>query len=264
MGLAASERFYAAFQFDGIPPKAFNAFFLPDVLLVAMLSVVRGYRRSVGLEYVILGAFGYAALYCLNATILTGSGALPTTLMLLGLAFNGFLVFGNQSFRSSTSPSVVVNGVKTMVQIVCVWFITLVVFPYLLLTAFGELTWPPPAGRLIVAIGVFALSSALGLSAAWVMVRDGEGTPLPLDQTNRLVIVGPYRYVRNPMAVAGVGQGLSVALAFGSWAVMVYALLGGLLWQLVVRPLEEANLEERFGEDYRRYRERVRCWWPGK
>ena len=59
------------------------------------------------------------------------------------------------------------------------------------------------------------------------MVRDGEGTPLPLDQTNRLVVSGPYYYVRNPMAIAGIGQGLSVALIFQSLPVGIYSLLGG-------------------------------------
>jgi len=29
-----------------------------------------------------------------------------------------------------------------------------------------------------------------------------------------------------------------------------------------VRPLEEVDLEERFGADYRRYRDSVRCWIP--
>ena len=94
------------------------------------------------------------------------------------------------------------------------------------------------------------------------MVRDGGGTPLPLDQTNHLVVSGPYRYVRNPMAVAGIGQGLAIAIMFQSIPVFVYSIVGGLAWHLVVRPIEERNMVERFGEAYEDYRRRVSCWIP--
>ena len=77
-----------------------------------------------------------------------------------------------------------------------------------------------------------------------------------------MVVTGPYRYVRNPMAVAGLTQGVAVGLWLGSPAVVLYALAGGPLWNTFVRPWEEEDLVTRFGEPYRRYRERVRCWIP--
>ena len=260
-GLYLSTEFYAAFQLPGTTDAAYQAFLLPDAVILLGLSVWRAYvdRRELG--FVILGGFAYATLYCVNGTVLTGEGWLATTIMSLGLAFNLFLLFGDRSFRTATSADWRVNGLKTLVQIVCVWTITLVAFPALLMRAFGPVV---PAGPGWVAAGVvlFLFASTLGLASAWVMVRDGQGTPLPLDQTQRLVIAGPYRYVRNPMAVAGLGQGLAVALAFASWPVAAYTLLGGLLWQTVVRPLEERDLHERFGAAYVTYRDRIRCWWP--
>ncbi|MDI2023423.1 hypothetical protein PJL18_03971 [Paenarthrobacter nicotinovorans] len=79
---------------------------------------------------------------------------------------------------------------------------------------------------------------------------------------NRLVIAGPYRWVRNPMAVAGIAQGVGVGLLLGSWLVVAYAMIGSLVWNYVVRPLEEADLENRFGAEFRRYRSSVSCWLP--
>lgn len=93
-------------------------------------------------------------------------------------------------------------------------------------------------------------------------MRDGAGTPLPLDQTKQLVLSGPYRFVRNPMAVAGVGQGLAIACLFQSLPLAVYALLGAVVWHWVVRPFEEEDLAARFGRSYQDYRARVRCWIP--
>ena len=94
------------------------------------------------------------------------------------------------------------------------------------------------------------------------MVRDGAGTPLPLDQTNNLVVTGPYHYVRNPMAIAGIGQGVSIAAIYQSVPILIYSLLGALVWHTVVRPMEEQDMIGRFGEAYVEYRQRVSCWIP--
>ncbi|MEM6337020.1 MAG: isoprenylcysteine carboxylmethyltransferase family protein, partial [Bacteroidota bacterium] len=74
---------------------------------------------------------------------------------------------------------------------------------------------------------------------------------------------GPYRCVRNPMAVGGLSQGLAVGLWLGAWSVFAYVVAGGLLWHVFVRPIEEADLAARFGSRYEAYRRRVRCWIPG-
>jgi len=261
VGLATNQAFFAKFQYDEIPSIAFWAFVAPDVILIAALSTVRAYRKLCMLDYVILGAFGYAALYCVNATFLTGSGYLPTAAMLLGLGYNLFLCF-NQSLFRNAAASFTCNLVKTLIQIVCVWTLSLVVIPFILLDAFETL--PIPSLGLSSYLGSigFACCSALGLASAYIMVRDGEGTPLPLDQTNRLVVTGPYRYVRNPMAVAGIGQGLALALIFQSASILIYSLLGALVWHLVVRPVEEGDMVQRFGNSYLEYRKHVSCWIP--
>ena len=94
------------------------------------------------------------------------------------------------------------------------------------------------------------------------MATVGRGTPLPIDTARELVTTGPYALVRNPMAVTGLSQGIGVALLIGSWAAIAYVVAGGLLWHVLVRPMEEAELEERFGESYRAYKQRVALWLP--
>lgn len=261
LGLLASPTFFDAFQFEGISAVAFWSFFIPDVILIAALSGVRAYYRQTALEYLILGAFAYATLYCCNAAILTQSGFLATGLMVLGSLYNLFIILGHQLFRTSTA-GLVQNALKTAVQITCIWLLALVVIPFLILDAFGADTKIDLTGWTVASGGLLMLSSLLGLYASYAMVRYGNGTPLPLDQSRQLVLVGPYRYVRNPMAIAGIGQGLAVGLLYGSIPICAYALLGALVWHWVVRPYEEKNLSERFGPEYDEYRQRVSCWVP--
>ncbi|BAS14477.1 protein C-terminal S-isoprenylcysteine carboxyl O-methyltransferase [Arthrobacter sp. Hiyo8] len=90
----------------------------------------------------------------------------------------------------------------------------------------------------------------------------GQWHPLPSAMPNHLVIAGPYRWIRNPMAAAGILQGAAVGVILQSWLVVAYAVVGSLVWNYVVRPLEESDLEERFGEEFRQYRDAVRCWVP--
>lgn len=261
VGLSISQTFFDAFQFDEIPPTAFWSFFAPDIILIAALSVVRAYRKIPSLEYMTLGAFGYASLYCLNATFLTNSGYLPTGLMLLGFGYNLFICF-NQSLFRSASTSFVWNLSKTIIQIFCIWILALLVIPYVILDAFDALAIPSFGMTSFLGAVGFGCCSLLGLASSYFMVRDGSGTPLPLDQTNELVVTGPYRYVRNPMAIAGIGQGIAIAIIFQSTPLLVYSLLGAFVWHVVVRPIEEQDMVRRFGSPYLEYRQSVRCWIP--
>lgn len=261
VGLALSAEFFDAFQFEEISPTAFRAFFAPDFILIAALSVVRAYSKSATIEYIIMGAVGYASLYCLNASIITGSGYLPAALMLLGLAYNAFLCFNHSLFRKS-STNLTQNAMKTFIQIICIWVLALFVFPYVILDAFNAAKLPNMGILLYVGSFLFIGFSLLGLTSAWFMVRDGGGTPLPLDQTNNLVVSGPYYFIRNPMAVAGVGQGLAIAIVFQSIPILIYSILGALVWHLAVRPVEERDMAQRFGQSYEEYRRQVSCWIP--
>jgi protein-S-isoprenylcysteine O-methyltransferase Ste14 len=155
---------------------------------------------------------------------------------------------------------------KTAAQAALFWALFLVAVPLGIRAAevqVGLATWALPHPALVVVgIAVLVAASTLNLAAAWALAVHGDGTPLPLDPTRRLVIRGPYRWVRNPMAVAGIGQGVGVGILLGSPIVLGYALAGAVVWQLLVRPWEEAELLARFGTPYAEYRSAVRCWLP--
>jgi protein-S-isoprenylcysteine O-methyltransferase Ste14 len=158
------------------------------------------------------------------------------------------------------------NVLKTLSQTAVFWSVFLVLLPagvFALEGAMGLGGWrfPSTAGAWGGSV-LFVLGGSLGLTSGVVMAVQGRGTPLPADCPRELVVAGPYRHIRNPMAVAGLSQGVAVGIFLGSPAVIAYALAGGPIWNCFVRPWEEADLEGRFGETYRGYRKAVRCWLP--
>lgn len=195
----------------------------------------------------------------------TAGSLIALCLVWLGHVPTAWIIRGPFAFRPAViQPTAATHVASTFGQIVLFWGFFLVVMPFAL--AFLEQRWavalPFPSFAGPAGAAVLVLASALGVWSAAVMSTLGEGTPLPSAMPNRLVIAGPYRWIRNPMAVAGIVQGTAVGLILQSWLVVAYAVLGSLVWNYAVRPLEEADLEERFGEEFRHYRDTVRCWIP--
>jgi protein-S-isoprenylcysteine O-methyltransferase Ste14 len=166
--------------------------------------------------------------------------------------------------RRAREASLPWNLVKTLGQAVSFWTVFLFLIPLLLLRAQHALHLPSIRCTLCGPAGIasFILGSALALCSDYFMARYGEGTPLPFDASRRLVVEGPYAYVRNPMSISGLMQLAGIGLYVGSVLVLLCAAAGWFLWTFVVRPWEEANLADRYGEAYIRYRRRVGCWIP--
>lgn len=156
------------------------------------------------------------------------------------------------------------NLVKTISQAAVFWTVFLFVIPWLIFVletsaGIGHFSFPQQA--LLASVG-FALASLLGIWSGVTMAIAGKGTPFPSDTARELVRSGPYRYVRNPMAVAGLSQGVCVGIWLGSCGTLFYVFAGMVFWNLAVRPIEEADLHARFGSDFEQYKQSVRCWIP--
>lgn len=166
--------------------------------------------------------------------------------------------------RESSTSSIWVNARKTALQVFLIWGLFLYVIPMLLvrIEMFASIPSFESTKSQVLGLLLFMAMSTVGLVCAFLFVWYGKGTPLPLDSTTRFVVAGPYRYIRNPMAVAGLGQGLGVAMMLGSYCTVFYVLLGGILWHNIARPWEEADLSRRFGDTYEAYRKRVPLWIP--
>src|SRR3954454_91996 len=82
----------------------------------------------------------------------------------------------------------------------------------------GAWVWP-----VAIVGGVAVLSGVAVLLDASIRFARADGPPAPPMPTAHLVVVGPYRYVRNPMYLAVLAIILGQALLFGSQAGLLYA-----------------------------------------
>lgn len=101
--------------------------------------------------------------------------------------------------------------------------------------------------------------------AAWCVLTFsvvGRGTPAPFDPPRRLVVRGPYRFVRNPMYIgAGIAL-IGAALFYRAWELLIYVAAFWIVTHTFVVFYEERVLDRMFGRDYDEYRQRVRRWLP--
>jgi protein-S-isoprenylcysteine O-methyltransferase Ste14 len=103
-------------------------------------------------------------------------------------------------------------------------------------------------GLLVLAVGLILFSAALRN-----FVTEGEGTLAPWDPPRRLVVRGPYRYVRNPMISGVVFVLFGEALTLLSRPHFAWALIFLAVNSIYIPLLEETSLRRRFGDSYVKY-----------
>lgn len=113
------------------------------------------------------------------------------------------------------------------------------------------------AGIVFLGLGFFLLNSTISL-----FIKRGNGTIAPWNPPKKLIIIGIYAHVRNPMHIGVFLILTGETIVIGSVALTVWTLLfivGNLLYVPLV---EEQKLAERFGSEYLIYKKYVPRWIP--
>jgi len=109
----------------------------------------------------------------------------------------------------------------------------------------------------------------LGLTGLWLLywtnflfARFGRGTLAPWNPPEKLIMRGPYRYMRQPMITVVLSVLLGELMFMGSWASFFWLILFPALNMAYIPLVEEKALIKRFGDDYIRYKKAVPGWVP--
>lgn len=266
----------AWFQPREWPQDVLLSFWLSDSLLlvVGSLVVAAGVLHQSPWTATAIWALAIAAwyptLYCLAVSLRTDQAWLATASMvsMSGLTTAMATIYGNSQQTPSAYRETRMSPLRalawTALQVLIFWGTFLYVLPQALVEL--EQHWGLSSfqfyGQLELGTALFLLASGLGLWSGISMAVYGAGTPLPTATAPELVCRGPYRWIRNPMATAGILQGLAVGIGLGSYSVLLYSLTGAVLWHQIARPSEERDLYRRFGENYQLYRQATGLWFP--
>ena len=143
----------------------------------------------------------------------------------------------------------------------------LIIIPAILIWFSADSAWGAfPRSNFSWPLWLGGLFSAGGLALmVWTVTdffKSGEGTPAPWDPPQKLVVNGPYRYVRNPMISGAIMVLFAETLIIHSWALAAW-LVFFIFANMIYLPFkEEPGLEKRFGDDYHFYKENVPRWIP--
>lgn len=111
-----------------------------------------------------------------------------------------------------------------------------------------------------LAIPLWGIGAAILLWSFWNFLKQGRGTPAPIDPPKELVAAGFYRYTRNPMYVGVLLIIVGHFFWFGFWDLLAYAMLIFLAFNTFVAYYEEPTLRKKFGVAYDDYCKRVPRW----
>jgi protein-S-isoprenylcysteine O-methyltransferase Ste14 len=106
------------------------------------------------------------------------------------------------------------------------------------------------AGGIMIIIGL-----VLALWTIFVQIKRGLGTPMPLLPPEKLLIDGPYKYCRNPMVFGGYIYYFGISCFVGSLSSFFIVALFIIILMIFIKIGEEPELEKRFGQAYKEYKQ---------
>lgn len=158
-------------------------------------------------------------------------------------------------------------GTRHLRAIVLLPFVMTVMIPLALIVTQGSnLLWAAqvPLSLLLLVPGIAFILVGLWLfyQTVKLFATVGQGTLAPWDAPQKLVAVGIYRHVRNPMISGVFAVLLGETLLSGSRALLVWSATFITVNLIYIPLLEEPTLERRFGDSYREYKLHVPRWLP--
>lgn len=107
-----------------------------------------------------------------------------------------------------------------------------------------------------IILGILAIIIG-GIIAIWTIVIQitlASGTPFPMLPTKKLLIVGPFKYCRNPMTLGTIVAYGGIAILIGSFTALLAVVIFAALLIGYLKVIEEKELQMRFGGEYIEYK----------
>ena len=109
----------------------------------------------------------------------------------------------------------------------------------------------------IIGISLMIFGTVFWAWSVFSFFKEGKGSSLPIIPTKKLVTMPPYNYCRNPITFGALLYYFGFGILVGSFSLIGFNILLIFLVILYLKLIEETELEERFGKEYIKYKERT-------
>jgi protein-S-isoprenylcysteine O-methyltransferase Ste14 len=109
-------------------------------------------------------------------------------------------------------------------------------------------------GNIIFGVIAIIMGGFLALWTIIAQIKLASGTPFPMLPTKKLLIIGPFKYCRNPMTLGTIIAYSGVAILVGSFTALLAVVIFALMLLVYLKLIEEKELEMRFGQEYLEYK----------
>jgi protein-S-isoprenylcysteine O-methyltransferase Ste14 len=110
------------------------------------------------------------------------------------------------------------------------------------------------SGNIIIGVMAIIIGGFIAMWTIVIQITLASGTPFPMLPTKKLLVVGPFKYCRNPMTLGTIIAYAGIAILIGSFtALFVVAVFAALLIGYL-KIIEEKELQMRFGNEYLEYK----------
>lgn len=151
---------------------------------------------------------------------------------------------------------------RTIVTGTVLLFLALVAGPYIA-TQFDYLSRPLPLGWFrYFGVLLMLFGAPLAVWCSFLLIVPGKDRPVPYDSPEGLSVAGPYKYLRNPFMLGWLLVLWGEVVFTRSVPLLFYAIILSLCVYFWIVAFEEPALEDRYRDEYRRYKALVPRWMP--
>ncbi len=108
--------------------------------------------------------------------------------------------------------------------------------------------------NIVIGIVMILLGGAVAIWTIAAQITLASGTPFPMLPTKKLLVIGPFKYCRNPMTLGTVIAYAGVAIWVGSFTALLAVIVFAALLIAYLKLIEEKELVLRFGDEYVEYK----------
>jgi protein-S-isoprenylcysteine O-methyltransferase Ste14 len=156
--------------------------------------------------------------------------------------------------KNKISPRMEIKGIISLFIFLSFMSSIFFILPELSEKYFPVLAFEPPYKLLFTARIILVLGLLLWVDSVVLLRIKGKGSPHPkFNPTNKIVKIGPYKYLKHPIYLAFFMIFSSISIIKGNYLLLLLVFLYGVLVNFVIIPKEEINCSKKFGEEYEDY-----------